>query len=50
VRRNLSASGGEWVSLGTYAFDAKDDWIVQVSCWTGGAGYVIADAIKMEKR
>ncbi len=50
VRRDLSTSGAQWVSLGTYDFDAKDDWIVQVSCWTTGTGYVIADAIRLNKR
>jgi hypothetical protein len=50
VRKNISARGASWVSLGTYAFDAKDDWIVQISCWTTGTGYVIADAVKLERR
>lgn len=50
VRRNVSGQGGKWVSLGTYDFAAKDDWIVQVSCWTSGRGWIIADAVRLEPR
>ena len=50
VHRNISDRGGSWVSLGTYDFAAKDDWIVQVSCWTTGTGFVIADAIELRPR
>jgi hypothetical protein len=50
VRRNISTRGSEWVSLGTYAFDAKDDWIVQISCWTTGSGWIIADAVRFVRR
>jgi hypothetical protein len=50
VHRDISARGGQWVSLGTYNFAAKDDWIIQISCWTGGRGYLIADAVKLEPR
>ncbi|MCK6546683.1 amidase, partial [Myxococcota bacterium] len=50
VHRNISGRGASWVSLGTYTFDARDDWIVQLSCWTNGDGYVIADAIRFERR
>ncbi len=50
VNRNISNRGGQWVSLGTYSFNHVDDWIVQVSCWTSAKGYVIADAMKLERR
>jgi hypothetical protein len=50
VYRNTSAAGAAWVSLGTYAFDAVDDFIVEISCWTNGTGFVIADAVKIEQR
>jgi hypothetical protein len=50
VHRDISNRGGQWVSLGTYDFAAKDDWIVQISCWTTGTGYVIADAIRLNAR
>jgi hypothetical protein len=46
----MSSRGASWVSLGTYSFDAKDDWIVRVSCWTNGDGWIVADAIKLERR
>lgn len=50
VRRNLASAGAQWVSLGTYDFAARDEWIVAVSCWTNGTGYVIADAVQLEPR
>lgn len=50
VHRDISRKGGQWVSLGTYNFAARDAWIVEASCWTTGKGYVIADAIKLEPR
>lgn len=50
VRRSFRSSGAAWVSLGTYSFAQKDDWIVAISCWTGGRGYIVADAIKLERR
>lgn len=50
VHRNIRNAGASWVSLGTYDFAAKDDWIVRVSCWTSGDGFVIADAIRFERR
>lgn len=50
VHRNISSQGGRWVSLGTYSFAAKDDWIVQVSCWTNGRGWIIGDAIRLDPR
>lgn len=50
IHRDISRHGGEWVSLGTWEFNQVDDWIVKASCWTGGRGYLIADAIKFEAR
>jgi N-acetyl-anhydromuramyl-L-alanine amidase AmpD len=50
VFKNVNTSGASWVSLGTYDFAAVDDFIVQLSCWTGGDGFVVADAVKIEKR
>ena len=50
VNRDTSRAGGTWVSLGAYEFDAVDDWLVQISCWTNGNGYIIADAIRFERR
>lgn len=50
VHRDMSARGAAWVSLGTFAFDARDEWIVQVSCWTNGTGWIIADAVRLEQR
>ncbi len=50
VNKNISREGGKWMSLGTYSFAAKDDWVVQLSRWTNGNGYLIADAIRFERR
>lgn len=50
VHRNLQQHGAEWMSLGTYEFEAKDDWVVALSCWTNGRGFLIADAIRIERR
>jgi N-acetyl-anhydromuramyl-L-alanine amidase AmpD len=50
VRRSFKSAGAAWVSLGTFSFAEKDDWIVAVSCWTGGRGYIVADAVKLERR
>jgi hypothetical protein len=50
VWRDISNRGAAWVNLGTYAFDAIDDWIVQISVWTDNEGWVIADAVKLEPR
>jgi hypothetical protein len=27
-----------------------DDWIVQISCWTSATGYIVADAVRIERR
>lgn len=50
VHKDVSGLGASWVSLGTYGFDAKDEWIVQISRWTTGTGWVVADAVKLEQR
>jgi hypothetical protein len=50
VRRSFHNPGAKWVSLGTYALEQKDDWIVGISCWTGGSGYIVADAVRLERR
>ncbi len=50
VHRNMQYFGGDWMSLGTYEFEEKDDWIVALSCWTRGSGYLIADAVRIERR
>ena len=44
------ANGGRWVSLGTYAFAAGTERRVTLSCWTATGAYVIADAVKLERR
>jgi len=43
-------NGGKWVWLGTYAMDAGDGWYVRVSNRSSGAGYLIADAVKIVKK
>ncbi|MEQ8819737.1 MAG: family 10 glycosylhydrolase [Sumerlaeia bacterium] len=47
---NQRTNGGQWVSLGTYNFNAGNATRVALSCWTSSGQYVIGDAIKMEKR
>jgi N-acetyl-anhydromuramyl-L-alanine amidase AmpD len=47
---NQQTNGGTWVSLGVYSFSAGDYNAVGVSRWTSGAGYVIADAVKLVAR
>ncbi|MEV0586292.1 N-acetylmuramoyl-L-alanine amidase [Nonomuraea sp. NPDC050310] len=44
-----STGGGGWRSLGTFSLTAGDHDVVGVSRWTGGAGYVIADAVRISK-
>ncbi|WP_370463256.1 peptidoglycan DD-metalloendopeptidase family protein [Micromonospora sp. WMMC415] len=41
------ASGGRWVALGTFTLAAGDRDVVGVSRWTGGTGYVVADAVRV---
>ena len=52
VTRNVNqqVNGGTWISLGVYTLAAGDYNAVGVSRWTSGAGYVIADAVKVERR
>lgn len=50
VKRNMRNHGGAWMSLGTFRLEQKDDWIVALSCWTGGSGYLVADAVRIERR
>lgn len=47
VRVNQRVNGGTWVSLGTFSLAAGDYNLVGVSRWTGGTGYVIADAVRI---
>jgi hypothetical protein len=47
VTVNQQSGGGAWKSIGTFALDAGDHNIVAVSRWSSGAGYVIADAVRI---
>lgn len=47
---NQQTNGGIWISLGIFAFSGGDYNAVGVSRWTNGAGYVIADAVKLVSR
>ncbi|HZM79605.1 MAG TPA: N-acetylmuramoyl-L-alanine amidase [Candidatus Limnocylindrales bacterium] len=49
VTVNQQANGGAWRSIGTFAFGAGTQDIVAVSRWTSGAGYVIADAVRVTR-
>ncbi|MBH8606321.1 N-acetylmuramoyl-L-alanine amidase [Thermoactinomyces sp. CICC 10521] len=49
VYANQQAGGGKWNYLGTFNLPAGDQYIVGVSRWTSGTGYVIADAVKLVK-
>ncbi|AVT28489.1 hypothetical protein C6361_02090 [Plantactinospora sp. BC1] len=49
VRVNQRLTGGQWVSLGVFALAAGDADRVGVSRWTGGTGYVIADAVRVTR-
>ncbi len=44
---NQQANGGTWRNLGTFNLAAGDYNVVGVSRWTSGAGYVIADAVRV---
>lgn len=50
VNVNQQINGGTWVSLGTHAMTAGNHQVVGVSRWTNGAGYVIADAVRIVRR
>jgi hypothetical protein len=47
VEVNQQAGGGGWRRLGTFSMDAGYHEVVGVSRWTAGAGYVIADAVRI---
>jgi N-acetyl-anhydromuramyl-L-alanine amidase AmpD len=47
---NQQANGGTWVSLGVHTLAGGDYNVVGVSRWTSGAGYVIADAVRIVSR
>jgi hypothetical protein len=47
---NQQGNGGTWVSIGIHHLNAGDYNAVGVSRWTSGAGYVIADAVKLVQR
>ncbi|WP_202080620.1 N-acetylmuramoyl-L-alanine amidase [Caldalkalibacillus salinus] len=40
-------NGGKWNYLGTFDINGGDDWVVGVSRWTNGSGYIIADAVRL---
>ncbi len=46
---NQRENGGRWVRLGVYEMQAGDDYSVRFSRRTSGEGYVIADAVKVER-
>lgn len=43
-------NGGGWLSLGVFTLNPGDYNAVGVSRWTSGAGYVIADAVRLVAR
>ncbi|WP_040477654.1 N-acetylmuramoyl-L-alanine amidase [Longispora albida] len=49
VTVSQQSGGGQWRSLGTYAFGAGTRDVAAVSRWTSGTQYVIADAIRITK-
>ncbi|MGI8538328.1 MAG: NlpC/P60 family protein [Rubrobacteraceae bacterium] len=46
---NQRENGGRWVKLGVYNMRAGDNFSVQVSRITRAKGYVVADAIRVER-
>jgi hypothetical protein len=50
VRVNQQLNGGRWVSLGSFTLNAGSYNVVGVSRWSGSAGYIIADAVKLIRR
>lgn len=50
VSVDQTQNGGGWVYLGTFEMKRGDGWKIQVSRWTGGEGYVIADAMKVVRQ
>jgi len=49
VTVNQQANGGKWNTVGTFAFGSGARDVVAVSRWTSGAGYVIADAVRITR-
>ncbi|WP_117209252.1 family 43 glycosylhydrolase [Allorhizocola rhizosphaerae] len=49
VNVDQRVNGGMWRTLGTFTLTAGDENKVAVSRWTGGTGYVIADAIRITR-
>ncbi|MEQ4300344.1 N-acetylmuramoyl-L-alanine amidase [Plantactinospora sp. B6F1] len=49
VMVDQSTGGGTWRSLGTFVLTAGDKDVVGVSRWSGAAGYVIADAVRVTR-
>ncbi|WP_422769105.1 peptidoglycan DD-metalloendopeptidase family protein [Plantactinospora sp. WMMC1484] len=47
VAVNQRSNGGRWVGIGTFTLAAGDYNAVGVSRWTSGAGYVVADAVRI---
>ncbi|MFC5813911.1 golvesin C-terminal-like domain-containing protein [Nonomuraea harbinensis] len=43
------SGGGAWRSIGTFQLNAGTQNVVGVSRWTGGTGYVIADAVRISR-
>ena len=50
VNVNQQINGGSWVSLGIFNLSGGDHNVVGVSRWTSGAGYIIADAVRIVRR
>jgi N-acetyl-anhydromuramyl-L-alanine amidase AmpD len=49
VNVNQRTGGGTWRSIGTFSMSAGSQQVVGVSRWTSGAGYVIADAVRISR-
>ena len=47
INVNQQTGGGVWKNLGSFSLAAGDYNLVGVSRWTSGAGYVIADAVRV---
>ncbi|AHY45517.1 N-acetylmuramoyl-L-alanine amidase [Rubrobacter radiotolerans] len=47
---NQRINGGKWVGLGTFNFNAGEQWAVEISRKSPEPGYVIADAIRIVHR
>ncbi|MET8161944.1 N-acetylmuramoyl-L-alanine amidase [Sphaerisporangium sp. NPDC005289] len=43
------SGGGGWRSIGTFSLNAGTYNVVAVSRWTGGTGYVVADAVRISR-